>query len=52
MIELNQAWIEQYLGYGSLHISNQTFNAMLQLAIEQKYNTSNRFGDGLTGVCG
>jgi len=33
-------------GYGSLHISNQTFNAMLQLAIEQKCNTSNRFGDG------
>ncbi len=33
-------------GYGSLHISNDTFNAMLQLAIENKRNTSNRFGDG------
>ena len=33
-------------GYGSLHISSETFNAMLQLAIERKCNTSNKFGDG------
>ena len=33
-------------GYGSLHISSETFNAMLQLALERKCNTSNRFGDG------
>ncbi len=33
-------------GYGSLHISNETFNAMLQLAINNGCNTSNRFGDG------
>lgn len=33
-------------GYGSLHISNETFNAMLQLAEENGCNISNRFGDG------
>ena len=33
-------------GYGSLHISNETFNAMLQLAVKKECNTSNRFGDG------
>jgi len=33
-------------GYGSLHISNETFNAMLQFASENGCNTSNRFGDG------
>jgi hypothetical protein len=33
-------------GYGSLHISSETFGAMLQLAVEKKCNTSNRFGDG------
>lgn len=33
-------------GYGSLHISGETFNSMLQLAEENKCNTSNRFGDG------
>lgn len=33
-------------GYGSLHISGETFNAMLQLAVEKECSTSNRFGDG------
>jgi len=33
-------------GYGSLHISNEAFNAMLQLAEENGCNISNRFGDG------
>ena len=33
-------------GYGSLHISNETFNAMIQLASEHGCNISNRFGDG------
>jgi len=33
-------------GYGSLHISNETFDAMLQLAQENGCNISNRFGDG------
>ncbi|RJQ38741.1 MAG: DUF4338 domain-containing protein [Dehalococcoidia bacterium] len=33
-------------GYGSLHISHETFKAMLQLAEENGCNTSNRFGDG------
>ncbi len=33
-------------GYGSLHISNETFEAMLQLAEENTCNISNRFGDG------
>ena len=33
-------------GYGSLHISNETFEAMLQLAEENGCNISNRFGDG------
>lgn len=33
-------------GYGSLHISSETFNAMLQLAEINDCNTSNRFGDG------
>jgi len=33
-------------GYGSLHISNETFDAMLQLAEENDCNISNRFGDG------
>jgi len=33
-------------GYGSLHISNETFNAMLKLAEENGCNISNRFGDG------
>ena len=33
-------------GYGSLHISNETFDVMLRLAVEKKCNTSNRFGDG------
>jgi len=33
-------------GYGSLHISSETFNAMLQLAVEKECNTSNRFDDG------
>jgi len=33
-------------GYGSLHITNETFYAMLQLAKESECNISNRFGDG------
>jgi hypothetical protein len=33
-------------GYGSLHISNEAFNAMLQLAEENGCKISNRFGDG------
>ncbi|TRZ50260.1 MAG: DUF4338 domain-containing protein [Dehalococcoidia bacterium] len=33
-------------GYGSLHISNETFNTMLQLAEENGCNISNRFGGG------
>jgi len=33
-------------GYGSLHISSQTFNSMLQLAEDNGCNISNRFGDG------
>ena len=33
-------------GYGSLHISNETFDAMLQLAEKNNCNISNRFGDG------
>ena len=33
-------------GYGSLHISIETFNAMLQLAEDNGCNISNRFGDG------
>jgi hypothetical protein len=33
-------------GYGSLHISSETFNAMLQLAADKGFSTSNRFGDG------
>lgn len=33
-------------GYGSLHISNEAFSAMLQLAEENGCNISNRFGDG------
>ncbi len=33
-------------GYGSLHITNETFYAMLQLAEENGCNISNRFGDG------
>jgi hypothetical protein len=33
-------------GYGSLHISNETFRAMLELAVNNECNTSNRFGDG------
>jgi hypothetical protein len=33
-------------GYGSLHISGETFNSMLQLAEENECNISNRFGDG------
>ncbi|GEM_PF-600136 len=33
-------------GYGSLHISSETFNSMLQLAEDNECNISNRFGDG------
>ncbi|RJP56177.1 MAG: DUF4338 domain-containing protein [Deltaproteobacteria bacterium] len=33
-------------GYGPLHISNETFNAMRELAEINGYNTSNRFGMG------
>lgn len=33
-------------GYGSLHISNETFNTMRELAKINGYNTSNRFGMG------
>jgi len=33
-------------GYGSLHITNETFYTMLKLAEENRYNISNRFGDG------
>jgi len=33
-------------GYGSLHITNETFSAMLRLAEEKGSNISNRFGDG------
>lgn len=33
-------------GYGSLHISGETFNSMLQLAEENECNISNRFGGG------
>ncbi len=33
-------------GYGSLHISSQTFNSMLQLAKDNGCSISNRFGDG------
>jgi hypothetical protein len=33
-------------GYGSLHITNETFSAMLRLAEENGCNISNRFGDG------
>jgi len=33
-------------GYGSLHITNETFYAMLRLAEESGCNISNRFGDG------
>lgn len=33
-------------GYGSLHISNEAFIAMLQLAEKNGCNVSNRFGDG------
>jgi hypothetical protein len=33
-------------GYGSLHITNETFSAMLRLAEEKGCNISNRFGDG------
>ena len=33
-------------GYGSLHITNETFYAMLKLAEENGCNLSNRFGDG------
>ena len=33
-------------GYGSLHISSQTFNSMLQLAEDNGCSISNRFGDG------
>lgn len=33
-------------GYGSLHISNETFNTMRELAEINGYNTSNRFGMG------
>lgn len=33
-------------GYGSLHISTETFNTMRELAEINGYNTSNRFGMG------
>lgn len=33
-------------GYGSLHISHETFNAMRELADVNGHNTSNRFGMG------
>jgi len=33
-------------GYGSLHISSDTFDCMLQLAEDNECNISNRFGDG------
>jgi hypothetical protein len=33
-------------GYGSLHISSDTFRAMLQLAEDNQCNISNNFGDG------
>lgn len=33
-------------GYGSLHISSETFEAMRQLAAVRGYNTSNKFGMG------
>ena len=33
-------------GYGSLHISNETFTSMMQLAKDNGCNISNRFGDG------
>lgn len=33
-------------GYGSLHISSETFNAMLEMAKERGCNVSNRFGAG------
>jgi hypothetical protein len=33
-------------GYGTLHISNETFAAMQQLLTEKGYEIMNRFGDG------
>lgn len=33
-------------GYGSLHISNESFRSMLELAEKNGCNTSNRFGSG------
>jgi hypothetical protein len=33
-------------GFGSLHISSETFNAMFELVVENGCNISNRFGDG------
>jgi hypothetical protein len=33
-------------GYGTLHISNETFSAMHQFLIEQGIMLTNRFGDG------
>jgi hypothetical protein len=34
------------MGYGTLHVSNETFFAMRELADSNDINTSNRFGDG------
>lgn len=33
-------------GYGSLHISDETFEVMNDLAYQNDYNTSNKFGEG------